>query len=58
MKIYIICYIHLTNPMFGKNLVHDVWAKMFLSGFFKSNMSLEQSSEIADFCMLIQIHGN
>ena len=59
------CYLcSCANPIFGKNFVPEIWAKMFsaneISGFFNQPYLQKKSmnKNSMSFCMLIQIHIN
>ena len=48
------------NPIFGKSLVLEIWAKMFsanqIAGFFNQLYLQSKSVKYLIFCMLLQIH--
>ena len=48
MKVHIICCIP-THPIFGKNLVHEMWVKMLLANQIAGFLPLEQNDKIALF---------
>ena len=55
---YLLC--SWANPIFGKSLVLQIWAKMFsanqIAGFFNQLYLQNKSMKYLIFCMLLQIH--
>ena len=55
---YLLC--SCANPIFGKSLVLEIWAKMFsanqIAGFFNQLYLQNKSMKYLIFCMLLQIH--